>query len=151
MIMSEGHGSHARQLQVSQVASLTGVTGEAIRYYTRIGLLHPERDENNGYRYFSDADVELVGFVRKGQSLGLTLRQIREILALVEHGERPCARVRELVAARTVQIEAQIDQLTEVKARLEATLERWQGVPDDDVADSSFCPLIERTALDDRA
>ncbi len=45
-------------MNVSDLARLVGVTPDAVRYYTRIGLLHPVRDPNNGYRQFSSSDID---------------------------------------------------------------------------------------------
>ena len=34
------------------------VTPKAIRHYVRVGLLFPSRDPENGYRLFSDSDLQ---------------------------------------------------------------------------------------------
>lgn len=131
------------RLHVSQVAERTGVTAETIRYYTRIGLLHPGRDEHNGYRYFSTEDIELVEFVRKAQALGLSIKQIREVLGMVEAGRSPCGRVEELVSSRLEEIAEQIVNLENMKRRLESALETWREAPDVLPESAHFCALIE--------
>jgi MerR family Zn(II)-responsive transcriptional regulator of zntA len=134
------HGLH-----VAQVAHRAGVTGETIRYYTRIGLLHPARDVHNGYRYYSDADVRLVEFIRKAQALGLTIKQIREIIGIAADGRRPCTRVKELVSTHLDEIRQQIAHLTTMEARLQETLRRWERRPLDRArGEAEYCPLIER-------
>ena len=42
---------------ISQVASLTGITARAIRYYESIGLLPPPTRRPNQYRRYGMADV----------------------------------------------------------------------------------------------
>ena len=39
---------------VKQVSEKIGISTETIRYYTRLGIIVPERDPVNGYRYYSD-------------------------------------------------------------------------------------------------
>ena len=37
-------------MYVNELAIAAGVNAGVVRYYTRIGLLHPERNPDNGYR-----------------------------------------------------------------------------------------------------
>ena len=39
-------------MYVKQLAKLMGVTADTVRHYTRIGLLHPIRSEENGYQEY---------------------------------------------------------------------------------------------------
>ena len=52
-------------LHVADLAREAGVTPATIRYYSRAGLLHAQRDPNNDYRYFSPAEVNRVHFIRR--------------------------------------------------------------------------------------
>lgn len=41
---------------VTQLARAAGSTPDAVRHYTDIGLLCPQRDRGNNYRRYSEAD-----------------------------------------------------------------------------------------------
>ena len=38
---------------ISEMASLLGVTTHTLRYYEKMGLIHPEVNEDTGYRYYT--------------------------------------------------------------------------------------------------
>ncbi|MFB7116162.1 MerR family DNA-binding protein [Streptomyces sp. NPDC056291] len=59
----------------------------------------PERTPS-GYRVYTDADAERLRFIKSAQRLGLSLDDIREILAFRDRGELPCGHVRHLVPVR---------------------------------------------------
>lgn len=133
------------QLHVADVARRTGVTPATIRYYARIGLLHPRRDAQNGYRRFQNEDLHRVGFIRKAQVLGLTIADIRLLLDRIDHREPVCDQVVELLRAR-------LDDIRQTQAELEATRKRIERVlgqwPDSTLEQSSYCPLIDQVDLE---
>lgn len=63
-------------------------------------MLAPPPRTPSGYRDYDDAAVDRLGFVRAAQSVGLTLGEIREIVALRDRGETPCRHVTELLDRR---------------------------------------------------
>jgi DNA-binding transcriptional MerR regulator len=65
---------------VGKFARLSGVTVKALRHYERLGLLQPARTES-GYRMYRERDLEIVEQIVALRFLGLSLRQIRAILA----------------------------------------------------------------------
>ncbi len=44
-------------MKINQVEQLVGITKGNIRFYEKEGLLTPGRNNDNGYRDYSDADV----------------------------------------------------------------------------------------------
>jgi DNA-binding transcriptional MerR regulator len=73
-------------MHVTELARLTRISTDTIRYYTRIGLLNPEREEN-GYRYYSQTDIQRVSFIRACRDLCLPLAKIKHCMQLLEQGE----------------------------------------------------------------
>ncbi|WP_339374205.1 MerR family transcriptional regulator [Picosynechococcus sp. PCC 11901] len=59
-------------LKIGDVAKQTKVAVGALRYYEDQGLINSERGDN-GYRYYSPNIVQQVRFIKKAQSLGLSL------------------------------------------------------------------------------
>lgn len=131
-------------LHVADLAKQTGVTPATIRYYSRTGLLHAQRDPNNDYRYFSPSDVRRVQFIRRAQDLGLKIADIKAIFDTVEQGNLPCTKVESLVRQRLDAITRQIEELRATKHRITAAIREWEE--NSDLADSEarFCPLIEQ-------
>ena len=66
-------------MKASELARATAMSVHTIRYYERIGLLKVRRNELNGYHEFSAAHVAILNFIRRAQSVGLSLEEIRVI------------------------------------------------------------------------
>lgn len=65
--------------KVHEFAALTGVTVKALHHYDRLGLLKPRRTAA-GYRMYAERDLEPLEQIVVLKSLGLPLKQIREVL-----------------------------------------------------------------------
>lgn len=131
-------------LHVADVARRAGVTPATVRYYSRIGLLHPGRAPDNDYRLFTQDDLHRVTFTRQAQALGLTIGDVKEILELIEEGESPCLQVRAMVARRLSAINVQLDELSATEARITRAMSAWSELSTEDAVGEEFCPLIER-------
>ncbi|MDQ0062949.1 MerR family transcriptional regulator [Paenibacillus harenae] len=68
-----------RDLKISKIAKLTGISARSVRYYEQKGLLTVSRHDNN-YREFDDSIVELINTIQLYLGLGLTTDQIKDVL-----------------------------------------------------------------------
>ena len=50
-------------MKVSEVAATLGVTPDTVRYYTRIRFVVPGKNGSNGYKSYSEADVQKLHFI----------------------------------------------------------------------------------------
>lgn len=66
-------------MKINEVERLVGVTKRNIRFYEKEGLLAPGRNSENGYRDYSDEDVETLKQVKLFRKLDLPLEEIRRI------------------------------------------------------------------------
>src|SRR5206468_12879066 len=62
----------------------SGVTVKAIRFYERKRVLPPAKRAANRYRLYDDDAVGMLSFVKQATGLGLTLVEIKEIIARSE-------------------------------------------------------------------
>lgn len=132
------HGFH-----VAELARQAKVTPATIRYYSRVALLDPVREADNGYRCYSPADLQRVGFIRQAQALGLSIGDIKTILDMQANGETPCDQVKSLVIQRRMSISDQIVELQATEARIDKALKYWKEMNDPVPVDGELCPLIE--------
>jgi DNA-binding transcriptional MerR regulator len=70
----------------------------------------PQRTES-GYRLFSQEDLARLAFITRAKSLGLTLEEIREILALKNGRSLTCQAVYERILKKLEQIDQNIRHL----------------------------------------
>lgn len=133
-----------RPLHVTDLAAQADVTPATVRYYSRVGLLSPGREPENGYRCFSSDDVRRVRFIRQAQALGLKIGDIKAIFETIELGEVPCHQVKSLVGERLAAIHCELEALAATKSRIEAALQIWETKPKPKNNIGQLCPLIEQ-------
>lgn len=130
-------------LTVTELANRSDTTIHAVRYYTRLGLLRPERNPNNGYRLYQPREVGWLRFVQQAKHLGYTLSEIREIMHDSDNDQSPCPRVREILQNRIKENRQKLEVLMALQTRMEDALEQWADMPDGMPNGHSVCHLIE--------
>jgi MerR family transcriptional regulator, copper efflux regulator len=68
-------------MKIKELVEKTGLTAYTIRYYEKEGLLdsrHFQRDENN-YRNYNEKAIERLKLIKKFQSVGCSLAELKEI------------------------------------------------------------------------
>jgi DNA-binding transcriptional MerR regulator len=130
-------------VKANEIARATGVSVHTIRYYQRIGLLAPSRDARNGYHHFSSSDGHAVQFIKRAQSVGLTLDEIRMIFERAKHRRTACPEVREMVRQRLSEVERRLHEWTELRDRMRRALRAWRRMPDGTPNGREVCRLIE--------
>lgn len=126
-----------RSYTIGEAARAAGVTPRAVRLYESKGLVTEAGRTVSGYRVFTDEDVEVLAFVRRGRTLGLSLDAIAEIIAISESGA-PCERTRALLTQRVAEIDATITDLQ----RLRESIVRAQTATCGE-GDAARCVVIE--------
>lgn len=68
-------------LSIKEVEAMTGITKQNIRYYEKQDLIHPNRNEENDYREYSENDVRILNLIKLFRKLDMPLEEIRKILS----------------------------------------------------------------------
>ncbi|MEV1046773.1 MerR family transcriptional regulator [Streptomyces sp. NPDC049916] len=68
-------------MRIGEIAALAGVTSRAVRHYHHIGLLPEPGRQANGYRAYRVRDAVLLARIRRLTELGLSLDEVRDVLA----------------------------------------------------------------------
>ncbi|MGO9635587.1 MAG: MerR family transcriptional regulator [Steroidobacteraceae bacterium] len=114
-------------LSIGQVGEATATQVETIRYYERIGLL-PKPDRTSGnYRSYASEHVHRLAFIRRARELGFSIEDVRELLDLAGHREKPCAGIDQIAARHLATIEGKITTLKRLRRGLAARTERLPG------------------------
>jgi DNA-binding transcriptional MerR regulator len=91
-------------LLIGEVAQRSGVSRKAVRQYEARGILPPAHRTPSGYRVYPAAVVGILPFVEQGRRLGLTLAEVRQIVALRRSGCMPCVHVRHLLEQKAADL-----------------------------------------------
>ncbi|WP_414528545.1 heavy metal-responsive transcriptional regulator [Nodularia chucula] len=126
---------------IGQVKSLSGIPIRTIRYYESLGLIASLSRTEGGFRQFSADVLTRLAFIKRAQSLGLSLEEIRDILEVYDAGKPPCGDIQDKLAEKLLQIDSQIAQLLTLRSKIGELLEDWNhniGKPEDKI-----CPIIQ--------
>jgi DNA-binding transcriptional MerR regulator len=106
-------------MTVKQVARRVGLATPTVRYYDRIGLVCAEERSPAGYRLYSRADEGRLQFIRRAKLLGLSLDEIRELMAVAEGGcDATMPELERMMDRKVAEIDAKIEELQALRARL---------------------------------
>lgn len=109
-------GDLARELDVST---------RTIRYYEERGLLRPQRTINTQQRLYTPGDRVRLKLLLRARGLGFRLEDIRELFEIYDstHDERRQGqRLRGMIVERLEQVEAQLQDMTDLRDELRDAL-----------------------------
>lgn len=122
-------------LLIGELAQLSGVTAETIRYYEREKVIpRAKRNGSGRYRRYERADADRLRFVKRARDLGFSLGDVRELLTLAASDPgNPCGDVDQIARAHIAAVNEKIARLTALRGeltRLTADCDPGAGVRD---------------------
>jgi DNA-binding transcriptional MerR regulator len=128
-------------LRIGDLATRTGLSRDALRYYERVGLMPATRRTSGGFRVYPAATLDRIRFIKQAQKHGLSLTEIRELLRFQDSkGTDRCRQVHRLLTRKLMELEEQVAQLQEFQRVLRGYLqqcERTQALSQGDE-----CPVV---------
>lgn len=131
-------------LTIGRLAQASGVNVETIRYYERRGILPPPPRWESGYRQYSPDYIAWIRFIKRAQTLGFSLAESAELLALQVESHAACNDVQQRTQAKIDEIEQKI----RVLQRIQHTLMRLSASCASQ-ASAETCPILAALAGDD--
>ncbi|WP_205609940.1 MerR family transcriptional regulator [Noviherbaspirillum galbum] len=107
-------------LSIGALATQTNTNVPTIRYYEEIGLLPLAQRSANGRRYYRDADLKRLSFIKRCRDFGFPIEQVREMVKLFEDGDRSCIEVRNLAQTHLDTVRARLEEMRQLEASLMA-------------------------------
>jgi DNA-binding transcriptional MerR regulator len=111
-------------MQIGEVAKLTALTVDAIRFYARRALLPKAPRTAGRFRLYTNSDVARLGFIGQMQGLGFSLTEIRQLLELREHHLGACLEVRDLLNAKLKKVHSKLQELEQLERELALDLHK---------------------------
>ncbi|MDA8345384.1 MAG: heavy metal-responsive transcriptional regulator [Thermaerobacter sp.] len=127
---------------IGELASKTRLTTKAIRFYEAQGLLQSPARTAGGYRDYREDAMARISFIRAGQAIGLTLGELREIIAFRDHGQAPCVHVAALLEQKATEVALRIAELVELQETLQELRDRAAHLDPAECPPDSVCHLI---------
>jgi Cu(I)-responsive transcriptional regulator len=126
-------------MNIGQAAKRSGLPAKTIRYYEDIGLMRSAR-RDNGFRDYSDRDVQMLRFVARARGLGFTVEECRHLLALYQDPARSSAEVRQAAERHVADVRAKVSELQAMEKTLRHLIHACAGDGRPD------CPILDGLA-----
>ncbi len=125
------------EMQIGELSKRTGVKVDTIRYYEKSGILPKPPRTAGGYRVYREDDLNRLNFIVRCRQLGFSMRDIGNLLELVDEHDYTCADVRDLTLGHAAIVESKIADLQRLGATLRSIAAKCTGskVPE--------CPIID--------
>jgi len=129
-------------MRISELAERTGTTAKTLRFYEESSLLAEPARTQNGYRNYDEAAIVRIQFVQAGQSIGLTLAEIRNLIGIRDGGASPCRAAMELLNEHLTAITRRISELKILKRDLIQLKIRASSLDPASCPPESICHVI---------
>lgn len=103
-------------MTIKEVEEQTGLSRSNIRFYEKEKLIEPLRNDKNGYRDYSEKDIEIIKKIAYLRTLEISIEDIRCIISKK-------VSLAEMIKKQTVTIQTQIEGLNKAKTMCERMLE----------------------------
>jgi MerR family copper efflux transcriptional regulator len=130
-------------VRIGELARRTGIPTKTIRYYEGIGLMPEPPRTAGGYRDYEPTAESRLSFIQAAQSVGLSLGEIREVLAFRDRGERPCEHVRSLIEQHAADLSARIGVLEAMRRDLRRMARKARSRSQSTPEPAAYCHIIE--------
>lgn len=131
-------------IKISELAAKTGLTTHTLRFYEKHGLIRASSRSDSGYRYYNEADVRRVDFVKSARNIGFSLEDIGQLLSIrLDKQSHSCQEVTDITRAKLEEVNAKIAELQSMQQTLQILLKSCCGGPES----ATHCSIME--ALDE--
>ncbi|MFO7952147.1 MAG: MerR family transcriptional regulator [Bacillota bacterium] len=109
-----------RYYLISEASKITKLPKKTIRYYENIGLIPPLKRNQGKYRIFSKEDVRRLVLIKKAKYLGISLREIKELVDLAFDSNCKIFETKflQLLADKITEVDETINDLHEFRKEL---------------------------------
>ena len=125
------------KLTIQEVATHTGLTPHTLRYYERIGLIHPIHREENTRRHYTADDVGWIDFILKLRATGMSIRDMQRYAALQRRGDETLPERVEMLKSLRDKVEAHMEEMNEHLKLIYYKIDYYQKVVEDQMLEKS--------------
>ena len=127
-------------MNIGEAAKVSGVNAKVIRHYESIGIIPKASRSDAGYRVYSDADVNILAFVKRARGLGFSMKEIKKLVSLWRNRSRASADVKALALEHVKDMEQKVEELQSMIKTLRHLARNCHGDHRPD------CPIIDGLA-----
>ena len=125
------------KLTIQEVAKATGLTAHTLRYYERIGLIHPINREENTRRCYTADDVGWIDFLLKLRAIGMSIKNMQRYAELQRQGDATLPERVEMLKALRDKVESHIDEMNQHLKLIYYKIDYYQKVVEEQMLEKS--------------
>lgn len=125
------------KINIGEAAKISGVNSKLIRHYESIGIIPKASRSDAGYREYTEADVNVLMFVKRARSLGFSMNEIKKLVSLWRNKSRNSADVKQLAVSHMNELERKVSELQSMIKTLRHLAKNCHG------DNRPECPIIE--------
>jgi len=109
-------------MRISAAAKASGMSTASIRFYEQHGLLSKAVRSDNGYRNYSEQDIDRLRQIRACRSLGMSLDEVQQVLSAPADAPEGCKMTTAVLHQHLQHIENRISELEILRIQMNALL-----------------------------
>lgn len=125
-----------KKMTISRFAAAAQVGVETVRFYHREGLLPIPNIQGSGYREYNEILLKQLKFIRRAQTAGFSLAEIKQLIELNPTTQRK--QIQDLTQSRLAEINEKIYELQNIAKAMKQLLQNCRHAKT-----SRLCPIIE--------
>lgn len=129
-------------MRIGEIAERAGLSTKALRYYERVGLIEEPTRTSSGYRDYDESVLDRLRFIRSAKAAGLTLGEIRGVIAFREQGSAPCGHVLKLIEGRAADLDRRIAELRSLRDALRGLAQRGRSLSPEACSPDLVCHIL---------
>lgn len=114
-------------MNIGQLARQAGVPIDTVRYYERQRLIPEPARSASGYRQYAHDHVTRLNFIRRAKTLGFTLEEIGELMAISGHSSRDMKQMKVAATKKLEVVEERLAELARMRDALRGLIDACPG------------------------
>jgi len=132
--------SAALSMNIGQAAAASGISAKMVRHYESLGLLPAVTRSDNGYRRYTEVEVNTLRFIKRARSLGFSMAEIGELVGLWQDRGRASEQVKRIAQQHVDVLGERIAAMQTMQRTLQDLLQHCHG------DDRPECPILDDLA-----
>lgn len=112
-------------MNIKEVSEKYAISTDTLRYYERIGVIPPVTRDKNGYRDFTEKDLNWVYFAKVLRQAGVTIERLVDYTGLSKQGGKTLETRKTILADQLDDINKNIEELEEARDYLKYKLDSF--------------------------
>lgn len=116
---------------IKEVAKLTGLSEHTLRFYEKQQLIKNISRDRNGYRVYSNFDIEWIHFLIKVKNTGMPLNELQKYSELMAQGNSTLPEREKMLIKHKERVKNEISDLKNTLTNIDEKLDRYHTLMND--------------------